>query len=278
MSDAAGGAVGETPQPLVLQAVVACQGCGAWNDVWAESCACGAALLADTRKLKLAKGGGEPKARLERRAKANEESPQPTAREQAVRDLAALRAVDENKLYTYRIARLLLDLGRFDEGASEALAMHERHELPADIAVTLSYHCEGAGDLAAANAWVDRGYESSADELKPRVPLVCERARLLADHGSARDALGLLEALKTELDAAIKKTEKGGGGAVGSLFGADPATFAASYWSAETTTLNGALAHAKDIVKDLDRAEHEAAKHAKMAQRAAEGKTHWWQL
>jgi len=267
-----------TPQPLVAQAVVCCPSCGAWSDVWAESCPCGAVLLGDTRKLKLTRSGGEPHARLERRAEHNEASEQQADREQAVRDLAALRATDDVASRTPRIARLLLGLDRLEEALHETHALEDAGTLPADIAVSISHRYEAAGDLDGANDWVDRGLSCCGDDLKGRVPLQCQRCRLQSDHGDAREALAQLKSLQKELEAAIKKTESGGGAAVGMLFGADSKTYANSMWISETTALEAAIKHTNAIVDELEREERAAAKQARAQQRAAEGKTHWWQL
>ncbi len=278
MAQSPGGDVAGGSQPLVAQAVVSCPSCGAWSDVWADSCHCGTELLSDTRKLRLTKSGGEPHVRLERRAERSEASTQPGDWEQAVRDLAALRTADGSASRTPRIARLLLKLDRLEEALEETRVLEESGGLPVDIAVSMSYRFDAAGDLDGANGWIDRGLVSCGDDLKGRLPLVCERCRLLSDHGSAPEALSLLKPLQTELEAAIKKTERGGGAAVGMLFGADSQTYASGMWSTETATLKTAIDHAKGIVDTLEREKRAAAKQAKAQQRAAQGKTHWWQL
>ena len=277
MTDASGGSAGTATKPLVEQAVVACGVCGAWNDVWAEACVCGSPLLADTRKLKLSKSGGEPRARLERRAKHNGESTEEADWEQAVRDLAALRAAEDESPLTPRIAKLLLKLDRLSEASAQARLLADAGTLPADIVVGISEKCEAVGELETANGWIETGLQSCGDDLKGRIPLLCERSRLLVNEGNAPEALRLIEPLEGELEAAIKTTEKSGGATVGAFLGADPKSYATSLWSAESAALNTALVRAKGVVKELQRAQRAAEKQARSEQRAAEGKTHWWQ-
>lgn len=286
MTDATGSAPasGAAPTPLVDQVVVLCAACGASNDVWAETCACGGDLLADRRKIKVLKSSGEPKHLLDDRAKAAEKAQLPAQWEQAVRDFAALRrlAGSESDAFptelTARIARLLLKLGRLDEAVVEANALHARHVLPTDVAVGLSKAYDAAADPAGADSWVARALEEAGDDFKARVPLVCERSRLLADHGRASEALQLLGPITAQLKAAIKATEKSGGATAAQLIvGGDPGAYAVSFWKAETDMVNGATKHASSIAKAAERAEREAAKRARASQRAAEGKTHWWE-
>lgn len=286
MIDTTGNAptAGPAAAGLVDQTLVLCPACGAWSDVWSETCACGGGLLADTRKLRILKSSAEPKHLMEKRAKTAEESQLPAQWEQAVRDLAALRRLGalESASFptdvTVRIARLLLKLGRLGEAVVEASTLQSHKALPADMAVTLSREYEAAGDLVGADAWIERGLDSAGDDLKARVPLVCERARLLTDHDRAPEAMLLLKGVQTELDAAIKATEKSGGATAAQLIaGGDAKTYAISFWSAETKALDQATKHAKSVLKAQEHAEHAAAKAARAARRAAEGKTHWWE-
>lgn len=279
MSDIEAAAVGSQQVPLVEQPVMVCPTCHASADIWAEDCACGTPLLADTRKIRWSSAGGEPQHRLERRAKSLEESTDPAGMEQAVRDLAVLRSVDEAHAGTDRIARLLLRLGRVDEAVAEAQALYAQQSLPADIVVSLSRAYQAAGDIGGANAWLDTGLGLCSDDLKSGiVPLVCERARLLIDEGRAPEALALLDPLSAQLDEAIKRTEKSGGAAAANLLiGGDTRAYAISYWSGETKSVREEADRAKAQIKAGDRARKAAEKAERAAQRAADGKTHWWQ-
>lgn len=268
-----------TAPALVEQSVMICPACRQPNDVWADACACGETLLPDTRKLKLSSTGGDTVHRLQRRAKALASSSEPDQWEQAVRDLAALRAHEESHPHTDEIARLLLRLERLGEAVVESRSLIQADKLPADIVVSLSQRYEALGDLAGAHGWLDCALGQCGDDLKSGlVPLACERARLLADHGRTAEALSLLHVLSARLDEAVQQTERSGGAAAAQLLvSGDRGAYAASYWSVERKAVKKATQHVTAAVESAEHARHEAAKHDRAVQREAQGKTHWWQ-
>jgi hypothetical protein len=257
-------------EALVDQAIVMCPACGAWSDIWEESCACGNGLLTDRRTVKILKSSAEPRHLMEDRAKTEESQSQessPATLEQAVRDLAALRRLadaDGGEFQgglTARITRLLLKLERESEAVAEAMALREHEVLPSDLAIALSCRCEAAGDTAGAHRWITAGLKTAGTDLRTRVPLVCRRAWLLTSHDRAPEAMALLRRLEAEMDAAFHRTEKSGGDA-----------FAVGFWSSETKAVHSAIALTKKAIAESERAAKAAAKEQRAAQRAAEGK------
>lgn len=217
-----------------------CPSCSRQSDIWAELCECGVALLPDDRKMKLAKSGGAAAARMVRRCARLEALDTVAAREQAVRDLAALRETSEagrpgDYSYTTRIVLNLIKLDRLDQACDEAgsLPLSGSSAAGSLVAIEAVAHALHGRHDAREELWLRRalGMRSGGREhLELQIALV----DVLADAGRHSEALEGFEAAAAELDALRKKSSKS---TVAMLSGSGEA-FATSYWSAHSNKLD----------------------------------------
>ena len=229
-----------TPAEAGYGSFVICPSCSRQSDIWTEHCACGVELLPDDRKVKLAKSGGTPFARITRRSERLESEGLAAGREQVVRDLAALRATEEGKKhadenYTPRIVRNLIKLDRIDQACQEAETLPSRGSgaLPSAGAIeTLARECLSRQDPRA-----ERWLRVALDRMgtgKEHLNLQGVLVGLLSEAGRASEALEAFERAVAELDALRKKTSKG---ALVNLVGPGD-SFAVGYWSQATNALD----------------------------------------
>jgi len=216
---------------------VICDACGRKSDIWAEQCVCGVELLPDDRKVKLAKSGGAPFARMTRRADRLDAAGTASAREQAVRDLAALRASAEGKNwdYTPRIVHDLIALGRLDEAAAEAESVLSRagSGTPSAFAVEALAREFAARKDERTERWLRLALDrrgTSKEHLELQMSLI----GLLSTTGREPEALEAFERAVAELDALRKKTSKS---TVATLSGSSEA-FTGAYWSQSSDALD----------------------------------------
>lgn len=235
------------------ESVTICQGCGRRVDIWTDRCACGSDLLPDDRKVKLAKSGGSPEARMLRRVVRLESEGSGASLEQAVRDRAALRARRDDRarpetVHTPRIIQDLMSLGRVDEACAEAEGLAAA-DIPAvgtfaPLATELlkgndpraEFWLRRTIELDARASFIDRG---ACDALVLKGTLV----GMLIDQGRAVEALPLYEGALADLEVRRKKSAKSLGV---QLAGGSGEAFATGRWSSLTEALDE---HRKPVVE-----------------------------
>jgi hypothetical protein len=195
-----------------------CSGCAAQVDIWTEQCACGTELLPDDRKVKLAKSGGSPEARMARRVTRLETDGSDASLHQALRDRSALRARRDDRgrpetVHTPRMIQNLISLNRLDEACAEAEGLAAA-DIPAvgtyaQLATRLveekdpraEWWLRRTIELDARASFVDRG---TADSLVLKGTLI----GLLIDQGRGVEALPVYEGALADLEARRKKSAK----------------------------------------------------------------------
>ena len=222
-----------------------CPECGQRVDIWTEFCGCGSNLLPDDRKVKLAKSGGSPEVRMSRRVARLESDGSDASLEQAVRDLAALRARRDDltrpeTAHTPRIIKDLVSLGRVDEACAEAEGLAAA-DIPAvgtfaPLATELLKRNDPRAEswlrrtieLDARASFIDRG---ACDALVLKGTLV----GMLIDQGRAVEALPVYESALADLEVRRKKSAKSLGA---QLAGGSGEAFAVGRWGDLTKALD----------------------------------------
>ena len=251
-----------------------CPKCSQRADIWTDLCACGNELLPDDRKVKLAKSGGSPEARMSRRVVTLEQEGSDASLEQAVRDRAALRARRDDRgtpeaAHTPRIIADLISLNRVDEACAEAEGLAAA-DIPAvgtfaPLATRLveekdpraEWWLRRTIELDARASFIDRG---ACDALVLKGTLV----GMLIDQGCAVEALPLYETALADLQARLKKSSKS---LAVQLAGGSGEAFASGRWGHITKALEehrrpvldanvaAAVTVARDALAEKDRLE-----------------------
>lgn len=219
---------------------VVCPSCSRQSDIWMDRCACGYELLPDDRKVKLAKSGASATGRMIRRCDHLQALDTVVAREQAVRDLAALRAIVETEdkgddPYTSRIVSNLIKLDRLDEACEEAesLPISGRRAAQSLFAIEAVARELDSRHDDRAEVWLRRALEMRANG-REHLELQTSLVRLFSAAGRQSEALDGLELATAELEALRKKSSKS---TVAILSGSGE-TFATSYWSTASNALD----------------------------------------